>query len=105
MNYAAAVHAGFATFLLLICLTLPRPGANVLLVPLRADSQPVRAAMSAARDVSLLGPGMLKGSVVVRSGHGLMLGRLLAQGVLPIGVPALLCGQPDAYQGSTGSPE
>jgi hypothetical protein len=94
MRWAAALQAGLAVFVLALCVALPRPGAQVLLVPLWPGARAPAAIIGPGGDLRLLGPGRPAGSLLVLGGHGLPLWLLLRHGLVPLGVPAVLCGAP-----------
>ena len=88
----ARAQLGLVLVVLGVCAFLPRPSGAVLLVTVGQASARVDPGFLAGHGLRLLGQGRWPGSLLVHAEGALPLGALVGRGVVPIGVPAMLCG-------------
>ncbi|HZU65170.1 MAG TPA: hypothetical protein VFF98_15895 [Novosphingobium sp.] len=75
-----------------LCLFAPRAGAGLLLLPCWPTVAAPGAPFLARHGLALIGAGRLPGSLVVHAAGPVPVGALLARGLVPLALPAALCG-------------
>ncbi|MCW1431123.1 hypothetical protein [Novosphingobium sp. JCM 18896] len=90
-KWALGVQAFAVPAILVICQS-PAPGAPALYLPLAGSTPAQGIAWARSHDSTLLGPGPLPGSLMIRSPSADLALAAAAEGALLLSLPAPLCG-------------
>lgn len=91
MTRTLALQWTLVALVMLACLLMPRAGSAVLLLPLQGRAAALSAPVFRKEGMVVLGHGRIGGSVLILPRGTVPVWRLLANGIVPLAVPPMLC--------------